>query len=1061
MDVNHYTRIGIVSPQEGFTQPEILQEAKQGVIDDSLRVDKQKVIGLLNGLLPSSKPQQEAYRLLLVGACNAYNTQMPFLFPKIDDYTELLMPDDLLSKNSILHAVRDTLTNEACLDVEVIGWLYQFYISERKDEVFATKKVIEAEDIPAVTQLFTPHYIVRYLVENSLGRLWMLNHPDSKLVERMDYYIQPKEPETNYLHISSPEEIRVCDPACGSGHMLTYAFDLLYAIYEEQGYDPLQIPSLILQNNLYGIEIDQRAGHLAAFAMMMKTRMKDRRFFNRGIEPNICVLENIIFTPEEISNYKNAVGPDLFTQELWFLLQQFEQAENFGSLIRPQVKNPLQIREHLQALGVFDDMFLRITSEKVKRVLQFAEYLSPRHHVVIANPPYLKPSNLDLKKFAKDQYPDSKTDLGVMFIERNLDLVIPNGFIGMITLQSWMFLASFERFRRKLINNKPIVSMAQLGARAFDSISGEVVSTTATIINNISSKNSKGTYFRLVDGRGEEVKKTHLREAIENPDCGWRFYISNSILSMFESNHSLNKYFYSDGANKTGNNSKYLRYHWEVETKNIITNKDKNRKWFLCAKGGEFRRWYGNIIHVIDWLPSTREHYRKDKVARLLNKRNWYINGITWSRITSGENIGFRLLPSNSTFETAGTTVFPIDKDFNSLIEGLCLLSSKSMKSIYMILNPTLVFQVGDVLNIPFVRRDSSRLIEIGENAIRLSKEDWDAYEISFDFERIKLIDYSNEKLRVAYNSLSTKWEEMIMDMRELEEKNNQFFIDAYDLKEELTPLAKIEEITITCNPYYRYSNKKDEVALEALRLTDTMKELISYAVGCMLGRYSLDKEGLILTNTGETLEDYLRQVPEPTFPPDEDNVIPVLEGEWFEDDIAERLKNFFKVTFGEENFEENLAFLEEAIGRNIRSYFVKDFYNEHVKMYKKRPIYWLFSSPNGSFNALIYMHRYRPDTPSVILNDYLVPYRDKLKAHKALLETRVISPDASQGEKTRASREIDQIHKILSELKEYEDEILYPLATQQVEIDLDDGVKINYNKFGKALQKVTGLSEN
>jgi hypothetical protein len=361
MDVNHYTSVGMVSPTQGFTQPEILQEAKQGVFDESINVERERVLGLLSGQIPSSNPQQEAYRLLLVGACNAYHQMMPFLFEEIEDYTELLMPDDLLSENSVLQGVRDTLIPGACQDVEVIGWLYQYYISERKDEVFVDLKKgkkIQSEDIPAATQLFTPHWIVRYLVENSLGRLWMLNHPGSKLLEYMDYYIKPEQEEMEFLKIGSPEEIKICDPACGSGHMLTYAFDLLYTIYEKQGYDSVEIPGLILKHNLYGIEIDERAGHLAAFAIMMKAMAKDKRFFERRVEPNVCVLDDISFSPDEITYYKNTVSKSLFTQELWFLLQQYEQGQNIGSLIQPQIQNPKQILEELNELGMFDDMFL-------------------------------------------------------------------------------------------------------------------------------------------------------------------------------------------------------------------------------------------------------------------------------------------------------------------------------------------------------------------------------------------------------------------------------------------------------------------------------------------------------------------------------------------------------------------------------------------------------------------------------------------------------------------------------------------------------------------------------
>lgn len=592
MDVNHYTRLGIISPLEGYTQPEILQEAKQGVIDAELKVDRQRVLDILSGKMPSSDPQGEAYRLLLVGACNAYHQMMPFLFEPIADYTELLMPDDLLSENSILHKLRQALTAETCQDVEVIGWLYQFYISERKDEVFAALKQnqkIEARDIPAATQLFTPHWIVRYLVENSLGRLWMLNHPDSRLVEQMEYYIKPVQEEADFLQIGSPEEIKVCDPACGSGHMLTYAFDLLYAIYEEQGYDPPQIPSLILQKNLYGIEIDKRAGDLAAFALVMKARDKDRRFFSRKVEPNICVLQNVSFSAQEIDEYMQVVGRDLFTQDLWVTLKQFEQADNFGSLIQPQLKDVAYVRSRLEEKKVFENLFLHHTNRKVQQVLKQAEYLSLGYHVVVANPPYMgdKGMNNELKNFAIDFYPNSKSDLFAMFIERNLDFVTQLGLVSMITMQSWMFLSSFESLRNKILNHNTILSMAHLGARAFNSIGGEVVSTTAFVIKTIYESNLPGDYIRLVDGDNEDEKALKIKETIDNPTCSWiynrlasdfnkipgspiAYWVNNIFYEVFSRGIILEKIASPKQGTSTGDNNIFLRLWFEVSNNNLF-----------------------------------------------------------------------------------------------------------------------------------------------------------------------------------------------------------------------------------------------------------------------------------------------------------------------------------------------------------------------------------------------------------------------------------------------------------------------------------------------------------
>jgi len=521
MDVNRYTRIGVVSPAEGQFQPEILAEAKMGHIDEDMVPPKtrQLITDLLAGKAPSHDPQGEAYRLLVVAACNAWHQSMSFLFQRIDDYTELLMPDDLLSGNAILAYTREAMTPDACADVEVIGWLYQFYISEKKDAVFEGLKKnqkIAPENIPAATQLFTPHWIVRYLVDNALGRLWLLNRPHSRLAEQMEYYIPPEQAETDFLRIKGPEDIKVCDPACGSGHMLTYAFDLLYAMYEEEGYDPAEIPEKILTHNLYGIELDERAGELAAFALTMKARARQRRFFNKRVKPNICVLEKVSFSREELDEYMSAVGRDLFTHGLRETLQQFSEADNFGSLIVPRVANVADVLATLEAKDMAGNLFLADTHQRVLRVLRMADYLSPRYAVVVANPPYMggKGMNGRLSAWAKENFPCSKSDLFAMFIERNLDLAVKGGAVAMITMQSWMFLSSFEALRSHILNQHTILSMAHLGARAFDSIGGEVVSTTAFVLENAHKPAYRGAYLRLVDGNSEAEKMEMLAKAI-------------------------------------------------------------------------------------------------------------------------------------------------------------------------------------------------------------------------------------------------------------------------------------------------------------------------------------------------------------------------------------------------------------------------------------------------------------------------------------------------------------------------------------------------------------------
>jgi hypothetical protein len=1095
MDVNHYTRVGVVSPLEGFTQPEILQEAKQGLIDPDLPVSRQRVLDLLSGKLPSSNPQQEAYRLLLVATCNAYYKIMPFMFEKIEDYTELLMPEDLLSENSILHSMRQALNEANCQDVEVIGWLYQFYISERKDEVFENLKKnikIEAEDIPAATQLFTPHWIVCYLVENSLGRLWMLNHPDSPLVRQLDYYIKPVQEETDFLRIESPEDLKICDPACGSGHMLNYAFDLLYAIYEESGYDPVQIPRLILENNLYGIEIDERAGALAAFSMFMKARGRDRRFFSLCVQPRICILENVTFSSQELKEYMGVMGSDLFTEPLFETLRQFEQADNFGSLIVPVLTDISYLRIVLETKNLIGDIFLHEIHRRVLKVLRMAEYLSPRYQILIANPPYMNTGNMndELREFVQDRYVTSKSNLYTIFIERNLNMAGIRGLVAMITLEGWMFKAAYKNFREMLFREGNILTLAHLGAKAFDSIGGEVVSTAAFVHQKSKVNNGNGVYFNITNGNNESEKSRKLRSSIyalrnglieENthiasfPDISVTdnksllYWITNSIRNVFTNNKPLDSVLETREGLTTGSNDLFLRYWYEVSLSEICMNSAPSdncikKKWFRYVKGGTFRRWSGNFEFLVDWEDDgKRIRNFADPATGRIRSHNYngeygFNEGLTWSMMASGA-FGVRHVPAGFMFDTASPMGFP--KQSTYLKEIISFLNSSISYKIMSLLNPTMEIKLGHVLSLPYVSPIPPKVNELCNDAISISKDDWDSFETSWDYQYSPLLSDTLETvfLSEAYDDKRAHWLQITQSLQDLEEENNRIFIEAYGLQDEMIPKVLVNEITLTCNPYYRYGTNNCNEELEALLRADTMKEFISYTVGCMFGRYSLDKSGLILANQGETVEDYHRQIPNPTFPPDEDNVIPILDEGWFADDITERLKKFLRITFGEEYYKENLKFLEEAIGKDVRSYFLKDFYNEHLKMYKKRPIYWLFSSPGGSFNALIYMHRYRPDTVSVVLS-YLREYIQKLHAYKAHQEQVSITFGASQSEKTKALKEVNRMNKVLAELKEYEDEVLYPLATQRIQIDLDDGVKVNYVKFGKALRKISGLSD-
>lgn len=1083
MDVNHYTRSGVVSPAEGFSQPEILQNAKQGIFDPAWQINQARVQGLLSGRITALNADQEAYRMLLVAVCNSYAREMGFLFEAIEDYSELLMPEDLLSSESILAYVRAALTAETCQDVEVIGWLYQFYISEKKDQVMAAEGAVKKEDIPAVTQLFTPDWIVRYMVQNTLGRLWLLNHPQSAIRSQMEYYIPPSEVESDCLKVSSPEELKVLDPACGSGHILTYAFDLLYAIYEEAGYDPLSIPQLILQKNLYGIEIDRRAAMLASFALMMKARSKDKRFFRRGVQPNILEMEDIHFTPQEVKAYLEKVGQDLWTQDLWQGLQQFENAKTFGSLIRPVIKDVAYLRKRMQEAGVFEDLFLSRTNEKLLKVLEMAEYLSPRYQVVVANPPYLsKGMDGDYKKFAQNFYPDSKLDALTMFIERNVELASPSGYVGMVTIMSWMFLKSFGKLRSKLLDKYAILNMAHLGANAFDTIGGEVVSTTMFVLHRNHQIDQKGGYFRLVDGNSELEKAKMLTIAIEDPDCGWfytasaddfkkipgepiAYWVSSAFINSFSKNPKLEDLLIAKTGVTTGDNDKYVLFWTEValnaikfDTKSRHETNQCIQQWYPLNSGGQFRKWFGNLENIIDWQ-NDGQRVRSSSNSNIRNQDFFFCGGLTWSKITSSK-LSVRYSPSGCMFDAVGLMAFPKAELVYTI---LGILNSKIASMYSKVINPTLSILIGDLNRIPLVhipKKDNIVLENNVERLVHQSLMDWNSFETSWDFKNLPILHTEYFPLHILfsnqYANLRVEWQSITDETKKLEEQNNYILLETYGLQDELTPEVPLEEITLTCNPNYRYRGNYTEAELEARLLEDTMKEFLSYAVGCMFGRYSLDKPGLILANQGESLEDYLRIIgKEPTFTPSASNVIPILDGDWFADDITARFKQFLRVTFSEQHYDENLRFIENALGKELRRYFLKDFYKDHVQMYKKRPIYWLFSSPKGSFNALVYMHRYRSDTVSVVLNQYLRPYREKLNAQRRLLENTSTDTGASAREKARAVKEIEALSKVLAELKQYEDEVLYPLAAQKIEIDLDDGVKVNYAKFGEALRKI------
>lgn len=1078
MDANGYTGIGVVSPQAGLQigQPEILAEAKRGVIDTevSSQTTRTAVAGLLDGTHASGDPQGEAYALLLADYCRYWNKTMPFMFEREGDFTELLIPANLLADDSVLNRAVKVLTEDVCRDVEVIGWLYQFYISERKQEVFdgfsakgAARKLAGPAEIPAATQLFTPHWIVRYLVENSLGRLWMLNRPSSALVNQMDYCNASVDEETDFIKISKPEELKVIDPACGSGHMLTYAFDLLYAIYEEEGYGPADIPGLILANNLYGTEIDPRAGALAAFALAMKARSKQRTFFNKQMELNICVIDPISFGPEEL-DFLVTRGGDRDAEEAFW--NQFAEADTLGSLIQPDTALVAPLRRRVEALEDGGDLLLADVLEWARRVVLQAEYLSQRYHVVVANPPYMGSSNMVpvLEAFIQRHLPDARADLFATFIERALTLAVRGGQVAMIAKQNWLFRPAFAALRSKLLAAHELEQVVHFGAGAFDSLSGEIASTAAFVLK-LHTAGNECWFARLVDGENEAAKESPLREAIVSgqrvfrrrlgdflaipgaPVCYW---MSDAGLTALASGPYLADVLNPREGMATGNNARYLRFWWEVSANSTYRAaetramaKASGRRWFPYNKGGGPRRWYGHDEFVVDWYRDGHElqttlHPGGSRIwAHNFNLEYIFKEAVSWSSITS-RGLALRYYPPGFLFDATGLCAYP-RAGREAMFAALALVNTKYGSEFADLLNPTHHFKAGDFARLPLPKVDSEQVERHASEAIEIAKADWLTQETVPGF--------LAPTAAPVMGTLSS-WVDQCRAIGErrtsdllLIQQTIQDEVGAA-LGEESDGSEPIDRGTITLfgNAEYEHGSFDDP---DRAAKRHVVVDLVSYSIGCMFGRYSLDEPGLILADQGATLQDYLAKVPFPTFLPDADNVIPIVDGDWFEDDIVERFRQFLRAAFGEQQFEENLRFVTESLGvKNLRDYFVKAFYKDHVQRYKKRPIYWLFSSPKGSFNALIYMHRYTPSTVSTVLNEYLREFQAKLKA------------SLEQAERSNKAKEADVLRMKQVELDAYEHDVLYPLASQQVAIDLNDGVKFNYPKLGAALRKIPGL---
>jgi hypothetical protein len=1056
MDARGYTDAGVVSPAQGQVhgQPEILADAKRGNLDVEVIMNSRTadaIVGLLDGTRRSTDAEGEAYALLLTEYCRYWHKSMPFMFEREGDYTELLVPANLLAANAILARAREALTKDVCDDVEVIGWLYQFYISERKKKVFdgfsakgTARRLAGPEEIPAATQLFTPHWIVRYLVENSLGRLWMLNRPTSRLVDQMRYYISPVDEELNLLKISKPDELMVIDPACGSGHMLTYAFDLLYAIYEEEGYAQSDIPGLILTHNLHGTEIDPRAGALAAFALTMKARAKQRTFFNRKVGPNICVIEPILFSQDELDLLITRRGDHYEESAFW---NQFAEADTLGSLVQTESSLTARLGEHLATLDAGGDMLKADALERAARAVVQAEYLLPRYNIVVANPPYMGTRNMSdaLRQFAEREYPASSGDLCTMFIDRSLDLVCFGGLTALVVSESWLFNTSYEEMRRGIVRRARLLVTACIDKSAF----GVRLNTAASVLERGAS-DASSQFFRVTQDhlsagpllalppRGGEVYAVEIDDFARVPGGAFIFDMPRQLLELYGKTEVLGQVFEARQGLATGNNNRFLRYWWEVSRAHIAygigsieESQESANLWFPYNKGGSPVPWWGNQDHVIAF--NTENYKALSKLGnKLPSRKKYFKSSVTWSNIGSA-GARFRYLPPGFVFDVAGMSIFSTnDEDQLSL---LGYLNSSLIRDGLDVLAPTLNYQVGDVARLPLVmgNDDNDRVGEL----IDLCRAAWVDSETAHEFQTSPLVRDDGQKLGQLLDGLRRERQARSARIAELERASDEYWLE------------RVAEIS-THDPSNRPSHAPRRS--EVISIGDDIEALVSYAVGCMFGRYSINETGLVIADQGSTLDKQLARMPNLTFTPDMDNVIPFVDDGWFEDDIVERFRHFLRAAFGREHFEVNLRFIEDSLGvKSLREYFITKggrsrFYDDHVKRYRTRPIYWMFSSPKGSFNALIYMHRYTPSTVSIVLNEYLREYRAKLEVALA------------NAELAEQQMEADRLRRVLVELAEYEHDVLYPLATQQMAIDLDDGVRTNYPKFYPALRKIAGL---
>ncbi len=1071
MEVNGYlpSHVRVFTDEENHFKPQILAEAINVELDG---LDMEKVYAL-----KTANDDDTLFKYLIIVQCNALSSILPGMFQRIADYTELLFPDNLLREGSVIEQMVTMIPEEDWTDqVQIIGWLYQYYNTEPKDKVFADLKKnikISKENIPAATQLFTPDWIVRYIVENSLGRLWLEGHPNNTLRAGWKYYIDEAEQEPDVqkqleeIHKEyaalKPDEIKVIDPCCGSGHILAYMFDILMQIYETYGYSAREAVAGIVGNNLWGLDIDDRAAQLAYFSVMMKARQYDRRFFSRAIQPHVYeIVESNGIDPHCVEYYVDS-RPEL-KSAMETLIQELYDAKEYGSILNV---TPVDFETLYARFGEIKNeeipgLYSYQSVETLMPLVRVAQTMAQKYDIVSTNPPYMGGNGMSqpLSNYIKKNYSEWKTDIYACFVDKGLRWLKEHRFLGYMTSYTWMFLNSFSKMRESLFKRSCIETLVQPEFHSF--FSEAYVSICAFILRN-TPLDYCGQFIRLEEFTGAENQMIKTLEAISDPNCTYlyrkqnfefrkipdyaiAYWMNNNVFDSFTKDNIFKVAEPRQGL-ATSDNNRFLRLWFEVERSNIgigfanaETACDSGLKWFPYCKGGSFRKWSGNFDYIINWQHNGKE-LKEFPGSVIRNPSYYYASGLSWSSLTVGA-VSFRYTPNGFLFDSKGPMCFAKHKEDEFYI--LALLNSKVTMMYLSVLAPTMDYSQGPIGKIPYIfsESQSATIGRLTQNCVAISKAEWDAYETSWDFEIHPLIPINicvpdnTYLISKCYDDWVLQCEDRFTSIKANEEELNRIFIDIYGLENELT--SDVEE---------------KDVSVRKANLLREIKSLISYAVGCMFGRYSLDERGLAYAGGEWDASKYL------TFIPDIDAIFPICDDEYFEDDIVGRFVNFVETVYGKDTLEENLRFIADALGGKgssrevIRNYFINDFYADHLKIYQKRPIYWLFDSgKKNGFKCLVYMHRYQPDTIARIRTDYVHEQQSRYRTAITDLEHRMT--DASTAERVKLSKQLSKIKDQAEELRSYEEKI-HHLADQMIHIDLDDGVKHNYAIFQDVLAKI------